>query len=122
MTPLETMIRLTEARGRKDMAAALACYEPGATVVVEPGKIASGDAAVEAFTAGTMDLPIAFGAHQIVEAGDVALHLGRWTLSPPGAQEITGCTTDVLRRQLDGRWLLVVDNAWGTGLVTEGRA
>ena len=122
MTPLETMILLIDARGRKDMDAALACYEPGATVVVEPGKIARGDAAVKAFTARTMDLPVAFGAHHVIEAGDVALHLGRWTLSLPGAQEITGCTTDVLHRQADGRWLLVVDNAWGTGLVTEDRA
>src|ERR1700694_4680677 len=116
-TPLDTMNRLLEARSRKDMATALACYEPGATVVVEPGKVASGDAAIEAFTAAAMDLPIAFGEHRVVESGDIALHLCKWTLSAPGAQKITGCTTDVLRRQRDGSWLLVLDNAWGTGLI-----
>ncbi len=122
MTPLYTMTRLMDARSRRDMAGALACYGPGATVVVEPGNVASGDAAVESFTAATMELPIVFGDHRIVEAGDVALHLRQWTLSPPGAEPITGCTTDVLRRQPDGSWLLVVDNAWGTGLVEGGPA
>jgi ketosteroid isomerase-like protein len=28
-----------------------------------------------------------------------------------------GVTSDVLRRQADGRWLFVIDNPWGAGVL-----
>jgi ketosteroid isomerase-like protein len=43
--------------------------------------------------------------------------MAKWTLngtSPEGGPvEIAGQTSDVLRRQSDGNWLIVIDNPFG---------
>jgi ketosteroid isomerase-like protein len=53
----------------------------------------------------------------VLEAGDLALYLGRWTPrdTDPAGKSVTlgGESTDVLRRHSDGRWLIVVDHPWG---------
>jgi ketosteroid isomerase-like protein len=47
--------------------------------------------------------------------------LGEWTLSGTGqdGKPVTmgGLSADVLRRQPDGRWLIAVDNPWGTAIL-----
>ena len=57
----------------------------------------------------------------MIEAGGVALYSSKWTLvgtSPEGKQvEMSGTSSDVLRQQKDGRWLVAVDNPWGTSIV-----
>ena len=53
--------------------------------------------------------------------GDVALYVARWRLrgtDPSGAPVVLGGeSTDVLRRQPDGRWLIALDNPWGPALL-----
>ena len=115
--PLDTISYLLAARSRGDIKAALACYEPNATVVMGPGKFASGEDAIKAFTQATISLLVIFGDREIVEAEDIALHVSQWTLRPTDGPEIAGRTTDVLRRQPDGNWLLAVDNPWGSSLL-----
>jgi len=115
--PLDTINHLLAARERGDVSAALSCYESNATVVFEPGKFGSGEDAIRGFTEATITLPITFGDREIVEAGDIALHLSQWTLRPASGSEISGRTTDILRRQPDGKWLLIMDNPWGSSLL-----
>jgi len=115
--PYDTIYHLLAARSRGDVAAALACYEPGATVVLQPGNIASGEAAIKTYTQTTMSLPITFGGREIVEADGIALHVSQWTLQTDTGDKISGRTSDVLRRQSDGNWLLLIDNPWGTQLL-----
>ncbi len=59
-------------------------------------------------------------AQQLVEAEDVALYVGRWHLNgsdPAGnAVVMSGESTDVLRRR-EGRWLIALDNPWGTEIL-----
>ena len=61
-------------------------------------------------------------AQQVIESGDVALYLGRWNLrgTDPAGKAVTmgGQSTDILRRQKDGRWLIAVDNPWGAQLLS----
>ena len=56
-------------------------------------------------------------AQHVVEAGDVALYMGRWTLegTDPTGRTVSmgGESSDILRRQSDGRWLIALDNPWG---------
>ena len=63
------------------------------------------------------DTPIRSEAEQVIEYGDLALYLSRWNLSgtDPSGKAVTmgGQSTDILRRQRDGRWLIAVDNPWG---------
>ena len=115
--PLDTISYLLDVRSRGDIEAALTCYEPNATVVTEPGKLATGKDAIRAFIQATISLPIIFGDREIVEAKDIALHVSQWALRPTDGPEIAGRTTDVLRRQPDGNWLLAIDNPWGRSLL-----
>jgi ketosteroid isomerase-like protein len=52
-----------------------------------------------------------------ITAADVALASAVWRIAGTGADgqsvEIQGTSADLLRRQEDGRWLLVVDHPFG---------
>jgi ketosteroid isomerase-like protein len=55
---------------------------------------------------------------QAFNAGDLAYLSNRWSLSggtmPDGSPaELGAVTAEVARRQPDGTWLYVIDNAWG---------
>jgi len=60
-------------------------------------------------------------AHQPVQSGDIAQYLSRWSLKrqDPSGNEVnmSGTSCDILRRQPDGRWLIALDNPWGTALL-----
>jgi len=117
LNPYDTVYHLLAARSRGDTAAALACYDTEAGVVVQPGTITTGEAGIRRFTKTTMTQPIAFGDREIMEVDGIALHLSKWTLRPGGGPEIVGRTTDVLRRQPDGSWLMLIDNPWGVSVL-----
>lgn len=55
---------------------------------------------------------------EVLENGDLAMVYvtrTRTTTEPDGTvQRVTGTTTDVVRKQPDGRWLIVIDNPNGT--------
>ena len=103
--------------------AILAFYEPKAAFVAQPGQVAEGTAALRAAVNGFLSLKptLTMGPYQLVVAGDIALSVAKWTLQGTGpdgkAVQMEGATTDVLRRQVDGRWLFVIDNPWGVGLL-----
>jgi len=121
--PVETVKNLMEAINQGDLDRALSFYEPTAILIAQPGNLARGRDEVRAALQGFISLkPSLKGhAHQVVEAGDIALYCSRWILigtSPEGKHvEMSGISSDVLRRQTDGHWLVAVDNPWGTSIV-----
>ena len=127
-SPNETVDQLMEALTRGDLETALALYEPGATMVVEPGKQATGTAALRQALQGFINLkPTVKGEkNSTAQIGDVALFCSQWTLSGTGPDgkplAMGGRSADVLRRQPDGRWLIVIDNPWGTAVLGKGGA
>jgi ketosteroid isomerase-like protein len=100
--------------------AALALYEPGATLIALPGQVVTGTEAIREALGASLALEPKFELefNKAFEAGDLALLFSDWTLSttdPDGnAVEIEGRTTDVARRQPDGSWLFVNDDPYGT--------
>ncbi len=52
-----------------------------------------------------------------MRSGDVALLSNNWSLNGTGADgqpiDASGCTTEIVRLQPDGRWLYVVYHPWG---------
>jgi uncharacterized protein (TIGR02246 family) len=101
-----------------DVEGALELYEPDATFVAEPGTTVTGRegirVALERFAALR---PTLTGEIQGVrEGGDVALVLNRWSLKghgPDGPVQMSGTSADVLRRQPDGSWRVLIDDPWG---------
>jgi uncharacterized protein (TIGR02246 family) len=103
-----------------DLDALVALYEPDATLVAQPGEVVRGTEAIRialrAFlaTRPTFNLEV----RKILQAGDIALSFADWTLrgtGPDGAPiEMAAQTSDVLRRQPDGSWRIVIDNPYGS--------
>jgi uncharacterized protein (TIGR02246 family) len=118
-TPEEMHPLFTKAFAAKDTEAILALYEPDAVFTPQPGLAVSGHAAISEALNGflALDAQLDMQPGNIVQSGDLALILSKWTLKgtdPSGAPvELAGQTADVVRRQADGSWLFVIDNPYG---------
>jgi uncharacterized protein (TIGR02246 family) len=121
--PADIVRKLVESINRGDVENALKCYEQDAVLLAQPGQVTKGRQALRSAIEGFIALkPELRGqAEQVVQAGDLALYCSKWTLAGTGPDgkpiEMSGASSDVLRRQADGRWLVVVDNPWGTGIL-----
>jgi len=118
-TPLAAIELFAGAMNAGDLDAALSLYEPGATFAQEPGASVTGLPAIREALAGFLALrPTLSGrVRKVLEADGVALVVNQWTLAgtqPDGGEiALSGVSADVLRRQADGRWLILVDDPWG---------
>jgi uncharacterized protein (TIGR02246 family) len=109
-----------------DMNSILATFEPNAVMVGQPGMLAVGTPALrEAFNHFLALKPkITIVSQDVIQAGDIALHSYTWKMSgktPDGNPvEQSGLSVVVLRKQPDGRWLMVIDNPFGDHLLRKG--
>ena len=124
-TPIDTVNQLVVALNRQDLDAALALYEPNAVLVAQPGQLSRGSAELRVALGQFIALKptLRSQAQNIIQLEDVALYVSRWTLQgtdPSGrAVAMSGESSDILRRQKDGRWLIAVDNPWGSQILGE---
>ena len=120
---IDTVNELTDALNRGDLERAQALYETDAVLVAQPGQVARGSVELKAALRGFIDLKprLTTQTQSVIEAGDTALYMSRWTLQgsdPTGrAVSMAGESSDVLRRQPDGRWLIAIDNPWGAQIL-----
>jgi uncharacterized protein (TIGR02246 family) len=125
-----TIDAMTSAFNAGDMNGILRTYEQDAVVVGEPGAPVAGTPALRALFERFIAVKptFTFLDHEIVEAGDIALHFNVWKMkgtAPDGKPgQDGGLSVAVLRRQPDGRWLMVIDDPYGDHLLkrTAGRA
>lgn len=102
-----------------DVEGLLSLYEPDAVFVRGPGDEVSGHAAIRAALQAFLAVggTISFRARHAVQNGDLVLLSNDYTLVGRDAQgaplTLTGRTSEVLRRQPDGRWLYVIDHPAG---------
>lgn len=122
--PMDTVAQLVEAINRGDVLAAVALYELNAVLVVRPGQVARGAREIRDALAGFIALKAALRSEtqEVLEVDNVALYVSRWSLrgTDPSGQAVflSGESTDVLRRQQDGRWLIALDNPWGAQILS----
>jgi ketosteroid isomerase-like protein len=122
-TPVETTNKLVEAMNRQEIDKALALYDSSATMVMEGGKLANGLKAIRTELEGFISLKpiLTIESQKCIESGDVALICSKWKLTGSTTEgqaiQMGGVSSDVLRRQTDGRWLIVIDNPWGTNIL-----
>jgi uncharacterized protein (TIGR02246 family) len=119
-----TIDKSTAAVAARDIDGILSTYEPTAAMVGQPGMPAAlGTAALsEAFKSFlALDPKITMTRSEVTVAGDIALHSYTWKMAgktPDGAPlEQGGLAVVVLRKQPDGRWLMVIDNPFGDHLL-----
>jgi ketosteroid isomerase-like protein len=92
----------------------------------QPGMLATGTQALrEAFSQFLALKPkITIVNQDVIQADDIALHSYTWKMSgktPDGNPvEQSGFSVVVLRKQKDGRWLMVIDNPFGDYLLRKG--
>lgn len=103
----------------RDAAGLLALYEPNASFVAEPGKVATGHDAISSVLDAFLSLngELHFHKTTVVNAGNVTLASARWSLdgTTPDGQPVhlEGTSAEVWRQQPDGSWLFVIDNPYG---------
>lgn len=120
-TPEETHRLLMDAFNRGDVDGLVDLYEDDAVFLVQPGApLARGTAGVREALRAFVGMNGTFKIERtdLVRADDVALVYSTWTLKggadPNGNPiDLAGQSTDVVRRQPDGRWLFAIDNPWG---------
>ena len=116
--------RMTTAFEAGDVDQVLSAYEPGASVLFEPGRAVSDQHVMRASFAqwSALSPQFEYSGHEVLVAGGLALHLAPWTMrgrGPDGrAVEQRGLSVAVLRRQVTGEWLIVIDNPHGQRLIT----
>ena len=114
---------MTTAFHRGDLDGVMSSYEDEATVVFEPENPVSDPAVMrETFQQWfRLNPQFEYSGHEVVVAGDIAVHFAPWRMNgtaPDGTEvEQSGLSVAVLRRQLDGRWLMVIDNPHGQQLL-----
>jgi uncharacterized protein (TIGR02246 family) len=89
----------------------MSLFEPEALMIPQPGMEARGSDQLQAACAGLCSLGAHFEARTdaVHVAGDLALMTNTWTATTPSGESFGGRTTEVVRRQPDGRWLAVID-------------
>jgi ketosteroid isomerase-like protein len=108
----------------RDLESALTLFELGAAFVIKPGVVVTGQSGIRQALEGFMAVKptLAIEAQQLVEAGDVAQYCARWSIKgtdPSGHPvQLSGRSSSILRRQSNGAWLFLVDNPWGTEIVS----
>ena len=87
-------------------------FEPDALMVPAPGLEARGAAQLHAACAQLCATVARFSLRTdaVRTTGDLALLTGTWTATTPDGGALGGRTTEVVRRQPDGRWLAVIDD------------
>jgi ketosteroid isomerase-like protein len=113
--PAEVLLLACAALTDGDLEAAVALYEPDATLSWGQDHAAAGHRAIRQVLCGVMDLrlPLRARAVRVLRAGPLALITGERTLTGTGldgvAVTLTGPIAMIARCQPDGTWLTAAD-------------
>lgn len=119
MEPMERIKYFFDSVNKKDGEAALSCFEPNAVLSLAPnGEAALGHSEIEEALVGFLAMTMTLGDTKEVRSPDGQIALTSLNWSAEGSDDdgnpitMTGQSTEVLRRQPDGNWLMVIDSPW----------
>ncbi|MEM9649651.1 MAG: DUF4440 domain-containing protein [Bacteroidota bacterium] len=117
---------MTKSFNNKDIDGVMSSYEDGALVIFEPETPVRDPKILEEMFLGAFSINPQFAypnGHEVFVNGDAATHIAPWVMTgkaPDGtAVRQTGLSVANLRRQKDGRWLLIFDNPHGSYLLNQ---
>jgi len=98
-----------------DINTVLGMYDVSGIMVPEPGKAVTGKADWEQAIRGILSIPgkMAINTVYCYEAGDVAVGRSEWSITDGTDVKISAKGIELMRRQPDGTWKIVVDHAFG---------
>ena len=123
---LNSILNMTSSFHEKDINGVMSSYERNAVVVFEPEKPVSDPVALREGFYGFFRLnpKFEYSGHEVFMNGDLAIHFAPWTMTgktPDGTDvKQSGLSVAVLRKQQDGKWLMVFDNPFGQHLLDQG--
>lgn len=100
----------------------LSLYETDACFVSQSGEIVKGQENIGRILQKFIDMKgkLETSVKNVFNTRDIALVISEWSFNGTGpdskAVTISGKATDVLHRQSDGNWHILIDNPWGTNL------
>lgn len=115
--PEEVILSYIDLINNSDLDSIMNLYDSGAAMVVQSGEVIHGREKIRQLYQGFLGKSKFYiKIKRVVITGDIALVIGNWTIDMLGEDNkpvnLSGTSADVLRKQLDGTWLVVVDNAW----------
>jgi ketosteroid isomerase-like protein len=122
---LKAIENMTTAFQNKDIDKVMASYEPNAVVVFEPeSPVSDINILREMFQGMSMVNPVfTYSGHEVFITGNIATHIAPWKMTgkAPDGTEIkqSGLSIAVLRKQEDGKWLMILDNPHGQFLMNK---
>lgn len=115
---------MTNAFHQADIETVMSSYESNVAIMFEPGTAISDLEQIQAIFKQWFTMKPQFtypNGHQVFVAGDIAMHIAPWDMSATGPEgsEIkqSGLSIAVLRKQENGKWLMVLDNPHGQMLL-----
>lgn len=117
--PAEIHREFERAFNARDLDALVELYEPDAALIAQPGTVAHGKDDIGRALQQFLDLggTISLDTKEVIEVGELAFLVNRWSLAGTDADgralDLGALTAEVARRQPDGTWRYVIDNAWG---------
>lgn len=121
---LNVINTMTSSFNNKDINGVLSAYENGAGVMFEPGSKTTKLETLKQNFEGAFQLNPKFSypnGHEVYVSNNIALHIAPWVMkgiAPDGSTiQESGLSVAVLRKQKDGRWLMVLDNPNGQHLL-----
>ena len=118
-TPEELLDHVTESINNKDLDSFASLYKPDASFIDESGENINGREKIREKMKEFMDMngKLESSLKKIIPAGNIVLAYGDWTFKASGPDgthfNFSGTAIDVLRKQSDDSWLIVIDNPWG---------
>jgi uncharacterized protein (TIGR02246 family) len=119
-SPADIISLFANAMGEGRLDDAMALYEEDAVFIAQPGaEPVTGKDTIRAVLAQFAELRPSFMSdiRKVIEAGGVATVLNSWQLvgtAPDGSPvQMSGMSTDVMRRRADGTWGVLIDDPWG---------
>jgi uncharacterized protein (TIGR02246 family) len=119
MTPEQFLKSYVDQFNEGSLSSILTLYESDACFATQPGQVVKGKESLRSSLQSFIDMKgkLESKIKRVFRSSDVALIISEWSfkgVGPDGkAVILKGNATDVLRRQSDGTWHILIDNPWG---------
>ena len=106
---------LAAAYNTGDLATVLSMYDVNGIIVAEPGNPVSGKEKFEASVKGILSIKGKMEIKTVycLQSGDIAVGRSEWSIKDGSEVKISAKGVEVMKRQADGSWKVLIDHAFG---------